>query len=82
MNNKRGYAALERCGQALYDEHNWKKSLERRLNLKTGAVNKWRKACEKWPDFEINRGGNIWEEIIAMLKQKQIDVDQVLRDIE
>lgn len=80
--NKRNYAALERCGQALYDKHNWKKSLERRLKLKTGAIDKWSKTCEKWPDFEINRDGNLWPEIFAMLKQKKIDIDQVLSEIE
>lgn len=80
MNNKRGYAALERCGQALYDQYNWKKSIERQLGVKTGAVDKWRKSCEKWPDFEINQG--IWDQIIALLKQKQIDINNVLNDLD
>ena len=86
MNNKRGYAALERCCIALYDEKSWKKTIERQLknkdglSLKTGAVDKWRKSCEKWPDFEINPG--IWDQIIALLKQKQIDINNVLNDLD
>ena len=71
MDNKKGYAALERCGKALYDEHNWKKSIERQLGISRGAVDNWRKSCEKWPDFEIKPG--IWVKIISMLKQKQAE---------
>ena len=80
MNNKRDYAALERCCIALYDQYSWKKSIERQLGVKPGAVDKWRKSCEKWPDFEIKQG--IWSEIIALLKQKQIDIEQVLNDLD
>ena len=69
---KRDYAALERCGNALYGT-NWKKPLAHYLNVSDSRIKKWQ--SDTIPD-------GVWSEIISLLKQKQIDIEQVLNDLD
>lgn len=73
MDKNRGPLALSKCGVALYGP-NWQKPLQRQLNVNDNRIKKWLNG-DPIPD-------GVWIEIIALLKQKQIDIDNVLRDIE
>ena len=73
MDKNRGPLALSKCGVALYGT-NWQKPLQRQLNVNDNRIKKWLNGDQ------IPEG--VWSEIISLLKQKQIDIEQVLNDLD
>jgi hypothetical protein len=80
MNNeKRGASAFVKCGQTLYGP-NWKNPFKGALgDLNQKEINS--STFRDWINGKKTVPDGIWLYVIELLKQRQLDIDDVLRGI-
>ena len=66
---------LEKCGKLLYGQ-NWKRQLARTLGIKNPT------RIKDWLNSRYDIPEGVWADVIALLKQRNIDIKRVLREIE